>query len=203
MNYKDRTRKLFFVIIDLLKPLAVALLLITALNYTGLMSSVSYVSQWALLATGLRDASDERATEEVDFDYQFSIKDLGDQKFRFDQFKGKVVFLNLWATWCGPCRAEMADIQKLYTKVNHEKIVFVMLSIDRDSDKRKVVNYLKDKQFTFPVYMPSGYLPGQLKVPAIPTTFILSRDGKIVRKEVGAMNYDTSKFRKFLEQLTQ
>jgi thiol-disulfide isomerase/thioredoxin len=203
VNYKDRTRKLFFGTIDLLKPLAAAAVVITFLHYTGLMSSVSYASQWALLATGLRDASDEPAPEEVDFDYQFSIKDLGDQKFQFDQFKGKVVFLNLWATWCGPCRAEMADIQKLYTKIDHEKIAFVMLSIDRDSDKRKVVSYLKDRQFTFPVYMPSGYLPSQLKVPAIPTTFIISADGKIARKEVGAMNYDTPKFRKFLEQLTQ
>lgn len=203
MNYKDRTKKLFFWLIDFLKPFGAAAVLVIFLQVTGLISSVSYAGQWVLLASGLRNASDEPAMAEENFDYQFSIKDLEDQKFSFSQFKDKVVFLNLWATWCGPCRAEMADIQKLYSKVDHEKVVFVMLSIDKDSDKRKVIKYIKDKEFTFPVYMPSGYLPSQLRVPSIPTTFILSRDGKIARKEVGAMNYDTAKFRKFLEQLIQ
>ncbi len=203
MNYKDRTKKLFFGLIDFLKPIGAAAILVILLQATGLMSSVSYAGQWVLLASGLRNASDEPASTEENFDYQFSIKDMEGQKSSFDQFRNKVVFLNLWATWCGPCRAEMANIQKLYSKLDHEKVVFVMLSIDRDADQRKVVKYIQDKKFTFPVYMPSGYLPALLNVPAIPTTFILSRDGKIARKEVGAMNYDTSKFRKFLEQLTQ
>jgi thiol-disulfide isomerase/thioredoxin len=190
-------------LINLFKPLAFALLLVMILQATGLMTSVSYAAQWVVLASGIRDASDEKASSGERFDYQFTIKDLEDNRISFEQFKGKVVFLNLWATWCGPCRAEMGEIQKLYSKIDNEKIVFVMLSLDKDSDKRKVVNYIKDRKFTFPAYMPSGFLPAQLKVPAIPTTFVISPDGTIVRKDVGAMNYDTSKFKKFLEQLGQ
>ena len=77
-----------------------------------------------------------------------------------------------------------------------------MLSLDKDADTQKIVDYMKAKGFTFNAYQPSGYLTKQLNVPSIPTTFVISRDGKIVRKEVGATNYDTSKFRKFLEQLS-
>jgi thiol-disulfide isomerase/thioredoxin len=201
-NYKDHAKNIIFKALKVLKPVVTAVLLIILLQTTGLMSSVSYVGQWAILQTGLKDAGDEVDTESEDFDFQFTIKDLDGNKASFNQFKGKVIFLNLWATWCGPCRAEMASIQKLYDKVDKEKIAFVMLSIDRDSDKGKIIDYLKKREFTFNAYQPSGYLPSQLKVPAIPTTFIISKDGKIVRKEVGSMRYDTSKFQKFLEDLS-
>ncbi|HWA34220.1 MAG TPA: TlpA disulfide reductase family protein, partial [Cyclobacteriaceae bacterium] len=133
----------------------------------------------------------------------FTIQDLQGNKIPFEQFQGKVIFLNLWATWCGPCRAEMAGIERLYSKIDKSSIAFVMLSLDRDSDKNKVISYMQSKGFTFPGFMPSGYLPAQLKVPEIPTTFIISKEGKIVRKEVGSMRYDTPKFQKFLEGLSQ
>ncbi len=201
-SHKDLLKKIIFKVFSLLKPVAFALLLIVLLQATGLMSSVSYLSQWAILQTGLNDATDETDPTEEDFDYQFTIKDLEGNKIAFDQFKGKVIFFNMWATWCGPCRAEMPGIQKLYEKVDKEKIIFVMLSIDKDNDKPKIVDYLKKRDFTFNAYQPSGYLPNQLRVPSIPTTFIISREGKIVKKEVGGIRYDTSKFQKFLEELS-
>ena len=203
MNYKDRSGKLIFQLINMLKPIALALVLVLLLQVTGLMSSVSYLSQRALLATGLRDASADKVRRTEDFDYQFTIKDLEGNRFQFEQFKGKVIFLNLWATWCGPCRAEMPGIQNLYSKVDHEKIIFIMLSIDKDNDKGKIVDFLRKREFTFPSYQPSGYLPEQLQIPSIPTTFIISKEGKIVRKEVGTMRYDTPNFQKFLEELSR
>lgn len=77
-----------------------------------------------------------------------------------------------------------------------------MLSLDKDADTPKIVDYLKKKGFTFNAYQPSGYLTKQLSVPSIPTTFVIARDGNIVRKEVGTVRYDTPKFQKFLEGLT-
>ena len=203
MNYKDHLKKSILQLAPILKPVAVSLAMVVLLQATGLMSSASYLSQRALLATGLRDASAEKAMINEDFDFQFTIKDLEGNKLSFDQYKGKVIFLNLWATWCGPCRAEMPGIQNLYVKMDHEKVAFIMLSIDKDSDKGKIVDYLKKREFTFKAYQPSGYLPEQLRIPSIPTTFIISKEGKIVRKEVGSMRYDTSKFKKFLEDLSQ
>jgi hypothetical protein len=97
----------------------------------------------------------------------------------------------------------MASIQKLYDGVDKGKISFVMLSLDRDSQLEKVKSYIATKAFTFPIYMPSGYLSDQLQVPSIPTTFVISKDGKIVLKEVGMKNYNTAKFKKYLEELAK
>ncbi len=186
--------------IEFVKPVIGTLIVIGLLQATGFMGTVSFFTQTAALHSGLLNAGYEERKNPQDFDYNFTIKDLAGNKINFEQFKGKVIFLNLWATWCGPCRAEMADIQKLYSRIDNDKITFVMLSIDEDKNKAKVDSYIHNKSFTFPVFMPSGYLSEQLNVPSIPTTFIISKDGKIILKEVGTKNYNTDKFKKFLEE---
>lgn len=172
------------------------------LRYTGLLSGLTFYSQSAVMATGLLDAdanvNDEHAKK---FDYDFAIKDLQGNRQSFDRYRNKVVFLNLWATWCGPCRAEMPTIQKLYSKVDTSKVAFVLLSLDRDRDKQKVISYVTDKQYTFPVFQPSGNLPELLQVPSIPTTFVIAKDGRIASQEIGTTNFNTPKFKKFLDGL--
>jgi thiol-disulfide isomerase/thioredoxin len=135
------------------------------------------------------------------FDYGFILKDLQGNKVDASKYKGKVVFLNMWATWCGPCRAEMASIEKLYTGLNKKNIEFIMLSLDRPGAEQNVKNYITTKQFTFPVFMPAASLTQQLNVPSIPTTFIIDKNGKIVAKEVGSTNYDTKEYKELLEGL--
>jgi thiol-disulfide isomerase/thioredoxin len=184
------------------KTIAWVIILVLFLKVTGLLSSVTFLAQSAVLKTGLVNAATSVREDSEAFNYDFVLKDMEGKKISFDQYKGKVIFVNLWATWCGPCRAEMAGIQKLYDKVDHTKIQFVMLSIDREEHKNKVTKYLSDFSFTFPAFTPSGYLPDQLRVPSIPTTFVVSKDGKIVTKEVGTTNFNTNKFKKFLEGLT-
>lgn len=187
---------------DVVKTVLGFVIILSVLHHTGLIGSISSATQSVVLKTGLLDAEMESAKSE-DFDYQFTIKDLSGNKFPFDKYKGKVVFINLWATWCGPCRAEMAGIQKLYSSIASDSIEFVMLSLDRDTDQEKVVKYVNTKGFTFPVYLPSGRLTQQLTVPSIPTTFVIGRDGKIAAKEVGTTNFNTEKFKKFLRQLNE
>ena len=203
MHYKDHTRKIMGSIGSWLRPVATALVLVGILRVTGLMSYVSYAGQWALITSGFKNAETESDSDPKDFDFAFTIKDLNGKKYSFDQFKGKVIFLNLWATWCGPCRAEMPGIHQLYEKMDKEKYAFIMLSLDRDGDESKVVKYLQKNQYTFDAYLPSGYLPEQLQVPSIPTTFIISKDGKLIKKHVGSQQYDTPKFKDFLEELSQ
>jgi thiol-disulfide isomerase/thioredoxin len=149
------------------------------------------------------NASVDTSAPAKSFNYNFKIKDLQGNVTDFKTFKGKTIFLNIWATWCGPCRIEMPSIQKLYDQVDKDKIVFVMLSIDREDSFEKVVSFVKEKEYTFPVYVPKGYLTDQLQVRTIPTTFVISPDGKIVSQEAGAANYDTEEFKKFLAGLAK
>jgi thiol-disulfide isomerase/thioredoxin len=136
------------------------------------------------------------------FNYNFKIKDLKGNVVDFKEFKGKTIFLNVWATWCGPCRIEMPSIQKLYDKVDKEKIAFVMLAVDDRDSFDKVVKFVQEKDYTFPVYVPHEFLPDQLMVRSIPTTFVVNAEGKIATQESGAANYDTEEFKKFLDGLT-
>jgi len=189
-------------IFEFTKPFLIAIILIAFLKVTGLFGDAAALTQQAALSTGLMNVSPPlESKNQADFDFGFTLKDSLGNRYNADQFKGKVIFLNLWATWCGPCRAEMPAIQKLYDKVKDESIVFVMLSIDIDQSAQKIKAYLRKNKYTFPVYTPSGYLTDQLNVPSIPTTFVITKEGKIAMKEVGTKNYNTDKFRKFLNEL--
>jgi thiol-disulfide isomerase/thioredoxin len=173
---------------------------VALLYFTGALGYVASWGQQVALQSGFVNATANDNSKEP-FDYNFTIKDLGGKKIPFKDFQGKVVFLNLWATWCGPCRSEMPTIQKLYEGIDKDKVLFVMLSLDKESQVERVSNYVKSREYSFPVYMPSGYLGEQLQVPSIPTTFIISKEGIIALKEVGMKNYNTAKFKKYLEEL--
>ena len=188
-------------LIGVLKTGLIVLIILGLLKVTGLMGDVSFITQTVAMKAGILDVSPvSESKANPKFDYAFTVKDLKGNKISFDQYKGKVVFLNLWATWCGPCKAEMPGIHNLYVKMKGEPVEFVMLSIDKDKALSKVESYVKNNSYTFPVFMPSGYLAEQLQVPSIPTTFVISKDGKIVMKEVGTRNYDTKKMMEFLKQ---
>lgn len=187
--------------IGLLKTSLTILIIVGLLKVTGLLGDVSFITQTVAMKAGILDVSPASESKaDPTFDYAFTIKDLRGNKVSFDQYKGKVVFLNLWATWCGPCKAEMPGIHNLYVKMKGEPIEFVMLSIDKDKALPKVESYVKNNSYTFPVFMPSGYLAQQLLVPSIPTTFVISKEGKIVMKEVGTRNYNTNKMMEFLKK---
>lgn len=176
------------------------------LNALTMKKSLSILAILVLVTiytiTAFKNKSSEPLTEKV-FSYSFLLKDLDGKSISFDQYKGKVVFINLWATWCGPCRNEMPGIQKLYDAVGNDDIVFVMLSVDREGEQRKVSSYVAANKYSFPVFMPSGNLPEQLNVPSIPTTFIIGKDGKIALHHVGSTNYNTEKYRRLLQDLAK
>jgi thiol-disulfide isomerase/thioredoxin len=187
-------------IIDLIKTILPVIIIVGLLKVTGLMGEITYVAQSAAVKAGVLNVNPSEPDKETKFDYGFTIKDLKGNKFAFDQYKGKVVFINLWATWCGPCKAEMPGIQKLYSKMKDDSVTFIMLSLDKDQALPKVESYVQKNEYTFPIFMPSGYLAEQLQVPSIPTTFIISKEGKIVMKEIGTRNYDTKKMLDFLRK---
>jgi thiol-disulfide isomerase/thioredoxin len=199
----DTTSENFRTVWKMIRPWIAVLVLFLVLRYTGAISGISYITGSLLLRSGAMNASVDTSAPAKSFNYNFKIKDLQGNVIDFKTFKGKTIFLNVWATWCGPCRIEMPSIQKLYDQADKDKIIFVMLSVDRDDSFDKVVSFVKDKEYTFPVYVPKGYLTDQLQVRSIPTTFVISPEGKIVAQETGAANYATDDFKKFLDGLTK
>ncbi len=183
------------------KPWGIIITLFLLLRYTGALSGISFLTGSALLKSGIMDVQPEAPLVAKKFNYNFTIRDLNGKVVDVNEFKGKTIFLNIWATWCGPCRVEMPSIQSLYRQIDPDNIRFVMLSVDRKEDFEKVKNFVSDKNYTFPVYTPSGSLPDQLQVRSIPTTFVINPEGKIVSHETGAANYDTPAFKEFLETL--
>jgi thiol-disulfide isomerase/thioredoxin len=185
-----------------LKPWLIIAIVMVLLRYAGLLSGISYLTGSALMHTGALDAEIKEPAVARKFNYNFKIRDLQGSVRDVESFKNKIIFLNVWATWCGPCRMEMPSIQSLYNRMDTSRVAFMMLSVDRPQDLEKVQSYVRDKEFTFPVYVPVGELPALLQVNSIPTTFIIAPDGKIVSSESGATNYDTAEFERFLKSLS-
>lgn len=113
------------------------------------------------------------------------------------QFKGKKVFVNLWATWCPPCRAEIPSIESLGAKTDPAKVEFVMLSLDDNFEKAK--NYAANNNMRLPVYYPASDLPQLFVTEGIPMTIIFNEKGEILFNEVGSANYDTKRFQDMLK----
>lgn len=185
------------------RPWALMIGLFLLLKVTGIGSSISLAAQRALLTAGVMDIDPKTiVSREETFNYDFMVKDLDGNKLEMSELKGRVIFLNLWATWCGPCRVEMPSIQNLYNSVDKDKIAFVILSLDQEEQKAKIAEFISSREFTFPVYQPASPLPKQLRVHVIPTTFIISPDGKVKSKKTGMANYDTDEMREFLRKLS-
>lgn len=115
-------------------------------------------------------------------------------------FKGKVVFINFWASWCPPCQAEMPSIEALYKKLAGDDR-FLFLFINEDDDKQKARNYLEKNQYTILLYSSFGTVPDEIYSGNLPTTIVMNKNGKIVLKKEGMAGYDTDAFMKQLKDL--
>ncbi|MBL7744167.1 MAG: TlpA family protein disulfide reductase [Chitinophagaceae bacterium] len=114
------------------------------------------------------------------------------------QLKGKKVFVNLWATWCPPCRAEIPSIQQLYAKADKSKTVFVMLSLDNDFETAR--KFAAKMKMNLPVYYPAGNLPELFNVQGIPVTYIFNEKGELIHRQDGAADYSTQYYIDLLNQ---
>lgn len=118
-------------------------------------------------------------------------------KSRLSDYKGKALFLNQWATWCPPCRAEMPSMESLF-KTHGEKIQFVLVSTE---SLQKIDEYIKTKGYSMPVS--SGRLGGNvLKSNTLPTTWIVSPEGRIVLVKSGAYHWNSRKVRRMIDNLS-
>ena len=115
----------------------------------------------------------------------FVLPDMNGQVVRLSQLRGKVVLLNVWATWCPPCRKEMPTMEVLHQKMKDAD--FVMLAASQDVDGKNVVEpYLQERGLTFPVLLDvNGEVGRQYGATGYPETFIIDRQGIIVHRHIG------------------
>ncbi|WP_439581016.1 TlpA family protein disulfide reductase [Dyadobacter bucti] len=104
--------------------------------------------------------------------------------------KGKVIFINFWATWCPPCIAEIPSINALYGKFkDNENVVFLM--VDVDGNDQKSDSFMKKHHYALEVVGPAGEIPPVFMQGAVPTTVILDKEGKMVYRQEGAADYNS------------
>lgn len=125
--------------------------------------------------------------------------DEKNQRVALEDFRGKVVFMNVWATWCPPCKAEMPEIQDLYGKLSSDSVVFVMLSTDRNFEK--AIEFKSKNEYTFPIYQQAENLPIELNATVLPTTYVIDPEGKIRMIQKGMAKYNSAKFIRFLREI--
>ncbi len=173
--------------------------LIAILYVTGWYSVVMGNIQSLVLKTGILRPKIQTDRVYGSTDYNFRLIDQNGNVIEGPSLKGKVVFLNFWATWCPPCIAEMPDINRLYKSVNHDKITFLMVSVNDNFDKAR--QFAKKRGFSFNIYKPIGGIPAVFAGNVVPTTYIITPAGNIVMKREGMAEYNTKSFRDFLKTI--
>ena len=172
---------------------------------TGLHTEVIGFMQRGLLATGLitpkienkhQNETENVTTTATPADFNLMLMDEDGNTLSLADFKGKAIFMNMWATWCPPCIAEMPNINKLYKEMGHD-VAFVMVSLDEDFETAKSFN--NRKGFDLPIYTLQSRRPAMYQSTTVPTTYVISADGNLMLTHKGMANYNTSKFKGFLE----
>jgi peroxiredoxin len=163
-------------------PLAVALLLFAL----GAVAGLQYLQR---TARGGYEAPD------------FTLPDLQGNAYRLSEVRGKVVFLNLWATWCPPCRMEMPSMEALYRRLRQRG--FVMLAVAEDEGGKAAVEpFVRELGLTFPVLLdPEATLAPRYGATGYPETFIINRNGQVVNHTIGPAEWDSEQMVAYFEQL--
>jgi len=129
--------------------------------------------------------------------WAWKLVDLNGSAVAFDQFKGDIILVNSWATWCPPCRAEMPSLENLYKDYGN-RISMILVS---NEETAVVKEFVDKKGYTFPVYISAGGYPQAFSSKSIPATFILNRDGQVVYQRNGAFDWNSKKVKKFIDKL--
>jgi len=133
--------------------------------------------------------------------YDFTLTDQYGNTHTLSDYKGKVVFLNFWASWCGPCKKEMPDIEELYQKynLNQDEVVFLGVANPKskdyphnsDEEKDEILKFLDENGYTFPtVFDETGEILMNYYITAFPTTFMINKEGNVMGYIPGMMTKD-------------
>jgi peroxiredoxin len=120
----------------------------------------------------------------------FALKDLDGHLVHLKDFRGKVVFLNFWATWCPPCRIEMPSMEKLYNKFKDDN--FTILAVDMQEDSETVKRFKESFKLSFPILLDEeGAVGAYYGVMGLPATYFIDREGFLYAAALGARDWSS------------
>lgn len=132
----------------------------------------------------------------------FQLNNINGEPLSLSDFKGQVILLNFWASWCGPCISEMPSIETLYKETKDSDIKIIAVNIGESVETAG--NFIKDKGYTFEtLFDPDNKIATLYGVRSIPTTYIIDKNGNIVAGKLGAYEWDNDKLKNILQELTK
>ena len=127
--------------------------------------------------------------------YQWQLVDATGKIVSLQEYKGKMIFINFWATWCPPCIAEMPSMQKLYDDYKN-KIVFLFVTTDSFEKANK---FSTKEGLSLPIYQSVSNPPLELESSTIPATYLIDKQGNVVTAKIGAADWNSESFREKLD----
>ncbi len=149
-----------------------------------------------LLASAGTAARAENPPPQLFPDLEMAGADGG--SIRLSQLKGNVILLNVWATWCGPCRLELPVVQRMYDKYSDRN--FVVLAVNVDADRNRIDPFMKRNNISLPVYYASPEDAGQMTAAGIPSTFIIGPDRTLLDYMVGYSAQAEERWKQVIEK---
>ena len=127
--------------------------------------------------------------------------DKKDQKINIDQYKGNLLILNFWATWCEPCKEEMPSLELLQNKFNKDQFLVLPINLDR-GPKKKAINFFKDQNISnLDTYFDDkNEIPREVKILGLPVSIFISKDGKEISRLIGPAKWDDEYFVEYIKE---
>ena len=131
----------------------------------------------------------------------FSVPTPDGKRLRLADYRGKVVFLNFWATWCPPCREEMPAMERLYRRFRDRGLVVLAVSVDAEG-AAAVTPFVRERKLSYPIGLdPAMALAGKYDVRALPSSFLVDRRGNLVAAALGPREWDGPAARALVDAL--
>lgn len=177
------------------------ILIAGTLYLTGYHTQVIGTAQRGLLATGLIKPTFTVDEEQMrDAGTEFYFADNNSKTTSIANHRGKVVFLNIWASWCPPCIAEMPSIESLYADFkNDDQVEFLLVSVDEDFGNAQ--EFVESRNLDLPIYHYRGKDRDVFNSDVVPTTYVITPSGKIAMEKQGMAAYDSPEFAEFINNL--
>jgi len=115
----------------------------------------------------------------------FTLKTIGGQEITLSGLRGKVVLLDFWATWCGPCKESIPHLTQLYKNYQDKGFELIGMSMDKSGDVEMVRRFVKSMDISYPIIMTPDEVARNYKVTGLPTTVLIDKEGKVREKIVG------------------